>query len=150
MSQGLNSSRVGFFLYSPNDKMVLIHKRDDKEGIASRGMWDYFGGSFEPIDLDKPEEALERELYEELGISVNKDSIKFLAKSDNETMYYILFHKYKTREIRLDEGAGFAWFPFEKALDLKTPREAPGCENLITDRARNYLKMLKCEVDEIY
>lgn len=135
-----NPSRpcVGFFLYSSNDKKVLIHKRDDKEGIASPNMWDNFGGAFEPIDLGDAEKALERELYEELGISVNKDDVRFLVESGNETVFYVLFPKYKTKGLRLDEGAGFAWFSFEKALSID--------KNLITENAVKYLKILKEKV----
>lgn len=135
MSQSSNSSRVGFFLYSPNDKKVLIHKRDDGTE-NSPNQWDYFGGKIEPIDQGRAEEALARELYEELGISVDKDSVKLLAENSN--MYYILFPKYKTRELRLGEGAGFTWFSFEEALGLD--------KNLITDEAKKYLEILRGKV----
>ena len=134
MDQNSDIPRVGFFLYSPNDKKVLIHKRDD-ETENSPNMWDYFGGSFEPVDLGKAEEALHRELYEELGISVDKDSVKLLVKSGNETIYYILFPKYKTRELRLDEGAGFAWFSFDEVLGFD--------EGILTPKAKTYLVKLK-------
>lgn len=141
MIQSSNDFRVGFFLYSPNDNKVLIHKRDDKEEIASPKMWDYFGGSFEPVDLGNAEEALERELYEELGISVDKDDIGFLYKNNNETIYYIIFPKYKTRELRLGEGAGFAWLSFDEALSLD--------EKFITPKAKEYLQVLKGKVKQL-
>ena len=107
-------TRVGFLIYDPHEELVLIHKR---------GKWDYFGGDLKSVDLSDPEYALSRELYEELGISVNKDCIKILPSIDrhkNERMYYILFPKYRTPDFRLGEGSGFIWFSFDQALSLDT------------------------------
>ena len=106
-------------------------------------MWDYFGGKLEPIDLNNAEYALARELYEELGISVGQEDIKPLCQNENEKMYYIFFPKYKTRELRLDEGAGFAWFSFEEACSLYDENEA---KSLITPRANEHLEKLKKKV----
>ena len=72
---------------------------------------------------ESQKKAVSRELYEELGISVNKDCIKILPSIDrhkNERMYYILFPKYRTPDFRLGEGSGFIWFSFDQALSLDT------------------------------
>lgn len=130
MSKKSNSSGVGFFLYSPVDKKVLIHKRDDRTK-DSPNKWDHFGGGIELGEI--AEQTLVRELYEEVGVRIDKDGLKLLSIDDN--MYYILFPKY-IRELKLGEGAGFAWFSFEEALKLKN----------ITDKAKRYLKILKRKV----
>ncbi len=124
---------IGFFLYSQNDKKILIHKRDEKG--AQPNKWDYFGGKIEKRET--PIQALKRELYEELGIKVNKRQIKLLFKSDAKHMYYILFSKKRTKEIRLDEGDGFAWFTFQEAFNLeeKLAKSANDCLNKLKDKS---------------
>jgi len=129
MNQDLGNSRVGFFLYSPSDRKVLIHKRDDKTE-HSPNKWDYFGGAIEQGET--VEEALTREIYEELGIWIDKDGLELLSQENN--IYYIVFPKY-IRTLRLGEGAGFAWFSTEEALGFN--------EDLMTEDARRYLKLLR-------
>lgn len=65
--------RVGWFLYDLKTKKVLIHQRNDKRSGDPKG-WDYFGGAVERGET--PEEALRRELCEELCISPKQDRIK--------------------------------------------------------------------------
>ncbi|MCH7883570.1 NUDIX domain-containing protein [Patescibacteria group bacterium] len=140
MIQNSNKSRIGFFFYSPKDKKVLIHKRDDRTS-ASPNKWDYFGGSIDPIDQGKAEEAVVREIHEELGIRVDKDGLELLSEKDN--MYYVIFPKY-IRELVLGEGAGLAWFSFDEAFSLYDKKET---KNLITPEAVEYLKKLKKKVE---
>ena len=145
MNQDLNNSHVGFFLYSPEDKKVLIHKRDD-ETNDSPNKWDYFGGSIEPIDQGKVEEALIRETYEELGIRIDKKGLKLLSEKDN--MYYIIFPKY-VRELKLGEGAGLAWFSFDEALSLYDKDETKSLITSGVSGAYGYLKKLKNKVEKL-
>ena len=140
MSKSKKATRVGFFLYDPNENLVLIHKRDDKPNIDSPKKWDYFGGLLETVDLGDPDHALKRELYEELGVSVEQEYIKVLAENDDEKMYFIVYPKYKTSAFKFDEGAGFAWLSFEEALGLFNEDET---KSLITPRANDYLKTMK-------
>lgn len=44
---------------------VLLQLRDDKPGLAFAGMWTFFGGAAE--DGETPEQAIYREVFEELG-----------------------------------------------------------------------------------
>ena len=53
------------------DGRVLISKRHRKKVLG--GLWEFPGGKLEPNE--KPEEALMRELYEELGISTWKSCL---------------------------------------------------------------------------
>ncbi len=59
---------AGALLVHPERK-VLLHHRDDKPGISNPGKWALFGGHIEPGE--SPEETVERELHEELGLNVN-------------------------------------------------------------------------------
>jgi mutator protein MutT len=67
-----------------SDKFVL-QLRDNKPGIAAPGQWSLFGGKLEPGE--SPQEAIKRELFEELAIS--PIVFTFLWKAD----YYYDFVK---------------------------------------------------------
>jgi 8-oxo-dGTP pyrophosphatase MutT (NUDIX family) len=49
------------------DGRYVLQQRDDKEGIFFPGFWGNFGGAIE--SGESPEQALARELREELGVS---------------------------------------------------------------------------------
>jgi 8-oxo-dGTP pyrophosphatase MutT (NUDIX family) len=66
------------------DKYIL-QLRDDKPEIAARGQWSLFGGQID--DGEGPQEAIKRELLEELAIKI--DDFKFLYYTD----YYVDFVK---------------------------------------------------------
>ena len=50
------------------DKRILIAQRPDGKALA--GLWEFPGGKLDPDE--RPEQALIRELHEELGISVKE------------------------------------------------------------------------------
>lgn len=58
---------VGVIMVSPSGQ-VLLQQRDDKPGLAFAGCWTLFGGQVEPGET--PDEAMRRELMEELEIEV--------------------------------------------------------------------------------
>lgn len=97
--------------------MVCLHRRDHK-AINSKHTWDCFGGDRRPGE--ELEEALIRELREELGIAVRKDKIRRIRKwkVSNQAMYRIIFPFRKRSVIRLREGAGFVWLPFDLSEKL--------------------------------
>jgi 8-oxo-dGTP diphosphatase len=57
------------FLFDRSNRL-LIYLRDDKPGIPFPNHWDLFGGHVE--NGETPEEALVREVKEELGIDLKK------------------------------------------------------------------------------
>lgn len=135
MTNNSEKISVGWFLYNPESKIVLLHKRDDKTP-ESPNKWDYFGGSGE--EGETPIQALVRELGEELSISVEQDKIKplrdFLIKDWHKYIFYILSN-HKKEQMTLREGADFDWFSFDDALKLD-----------LTDDARDNLLILKDKV----
>lgn len=47
---------------------VLLHQRDEKPGLVFAGYWSTLGGKIEADE--SPDEAIHRELMEEIGVSV--------------------------------------------------------------------------------
>ena len=67
------------------DKRVLIAKRP--EGKPMAGLWEFPGGKVE--EEETPEDAIIRELYEELGIRVTKPCLAPLTFTSHN---YLEFH----------------------------------------------------------
>lgn len=55
----------------------LLQLRDEKPSIQDSGLVSIWGGALEPGE--SPEQAAIRELYEELGISVDKSQLEYLG-----------------------------------------------------------------------
>ena len=62
---------VAAALINPDGK-VLVQKRAENRSMA--GLWEFPGGKIEPNEC--PEDALVRELYEELGISLEPEDLQ--------------------------------------------------------------------------
>lgn len=107
--------KVGWFFFDPKYKTILLHRRDHR-AKQSPNMWDCFGGKIEIGE--KPIEAFIRELYEELEITIAENEAKLLFEDKDKCIYYIHFPDWKTRAIRLGEGAGYAWFSIAGAFKL--------------------------------
>ena len=97
------------------DGRVLISKRP--EGKVLGGLWEFPGGKLEPNE--NPEEALMRELYEELGINTWKSCLAPISFSyheyDNLDLLLLLFvcRKWKGM-VQSHEGQTLKWvFPQE-------------------------------------
>jgi len=92
------------------DGRVLISQRP--EGKAMAGMWEFPGGKVEPGE--RPEQALIRELKEELGIDVTTACLAPLTfASHGYPSFHLLMPLYVCRrwkgEIRPGEGQKIAW-----------------------------------------
>lgn len=106
---------------------LLMHLRDDKEGVLHPGCWAGFGGSVE--NGKSPEEALVREVLEETGLQLRKAS--FLAEVVDEraeggggdrVRIYVTDMAIGPEDIELTEGAGVGVFSID---ELKFMRLSP-------------------------
>ena len=97
------------------DGRVLISKRHRKKVLG--GLWEFPGGKLEPNE--KPEEALMRELFEELGISTWKSCLAPLTFSycdyEEFDLLLLLFVCRKWEgQVKAREGQKLKWvFPNE-------------------------------------
>ncbi len=92
------------------DGRVLIAKRP--EGRALAGLWEFPGGKIDPGE--KPEDALIRELAEELGIDVTESCLAPLTfASHTYESFHLLMPLYVCRQWHGDvaplEGQELAW-----------------------------------------
>ena len=122
---------VGGFLYNPQTREVLLHKRDGKTDI-NPNKWAFFGGSAE--EGETPLQAFIREMGEELTINLRVDEIKFLCDYPNKErethryLYFVVSNKSKS-QMTLTEGADFDWISLERVFDYD-----------LTEKTRNDLK----------
>ena len=92
---------------------MLMHLRDDLPGVAAPGLWSCFGGEVEPGET--LEQAARREFFEETGVDVSGEMIRpvcrfaTVAHGGGVLHVFQLERPVAARDIRLGEGAGFAF-----------------------------------------
>ncbi|WP_374279613.1 (deoxy)nucleoside triphosphate pyrophosphohydrolase [Novosphingobium sp.] len=103
-----------------NEQRVLMQQR--RIGGAHGGLWEFPGGKVEAAET--LQSALLREIEEELGIHLAKDSLKplsFAATADEP--YVVLLYTCRAWQgtpVCL-EGEGIAWVPAQDLLGLAMP-----------------------------
>lgn len=109
------------------DGTILLAQRP--EGKTFAGLWEFPGGKVEVPE--SPEAALVRELHEELGITVQPDSLKpFTFVSEDCATFHLLMVLYLVREWDNEpigrEGQNLAWVPTNKLGEYPMPKaDAP-------------------------
>lgn len=105
------------FLNSNNEVLLLL--RDNKIDISFPRMWDIPGGKIE--DNESPEDAVRREMNEELGLNdLGKIKLFKIFTSENLTDY--VFWKrldLKPEEIDLKEGQKIEYFSQDRINETK-------------------------------
>ena len=104
------------------DGRVLVSQRPP--GKAYEGQWEFPGGKVEPGET--PEEALVRELAEELGVSVNPDLLQPLTFASHAyPRFHLLMPLFSCVEwegqLRGCEGQALAWVKPGHLADYPAP-----------------------------
>ncbi|QIF80525.1 (deoxy)nucleoside triphosphate pyrophosphohydrolase [Brevundimonas sp. 'scallop'] len=104
------------------DGRVLIAKRPEGKKLA--GLWEFPGGKVEPGE--RPEQALTRELKEELGIDVSENCLSpFVFASHAYDSFHLLMPLYLCRRwdgvVTAREHDGLAWVKPSKLSDYPMP-----------------------------
>ncbi len=105
-----------------DDGRVLVAKRPEGRDLA--GLWEFPGGKVEPGE--RPEDALIRELAEELGIDVTKSCLAPLTfASHTYERFHLLMPLYVCRqwngEIEAREGQELSWIRPNRMAAIEMP-----------------------------
>lgn len=97
-------------LYDDNGRVLLQQRTDDAKKLP--GYWAFFGGGIE--DKETPKEAVIRECYEELRVSLLNPKLvlerEFMIKKQHGYMYVFVHPIEDKKMIELHEGQGLGWF----------------------------------------
>jgi len=104
------------------DGRVLLAKRP--EGKSFAGLWEFPGGKVEPGE--RPEDAVIRELHEELGIDISESCLAPLSfASHSYEAFHLLMPLFVCRtwqgEIRPQDGQELAWVQPLRMADYEMP-----------------------------
>lgn len=120
-----NLRNVSVLLLYKQDK-VLLQLRDEKAPIKPN-MWAFFGGGIE--EDETPEEAVRREIEEELEYKVKEPKYLFsLDMSKTKGQYsgikYVFIEEYdESQNLMQHEGADMGWFTLEEARTLSNMKK---------------------------
>lgn len=106
---------------------LILHLRDDKEGVLHPDCWAGFGGAIEKGE--EPEDALRREMAEETGIHVNRTTFLTAVVDEpseggrGEVIWIYTCHgELRLEDIDLAEGVDVGAF---RAHEVATLRLSP-------------------------
>lgn len=104
------------------DNRILLQQRPPGKQLA--GLWEFPGGKVDPGET--PEQALVRELQEELGIDTRNSCLAPLTfASHSYDDFHLLMPVYVCRnwqgQVRGQEGQALAWVPVRKLREYPMP-----------------------------
>jgi len=115
--------KIAAIILENDRKELLLYLRDNKPGIPFPGYWDLIGGHVE--DGETPEEALIREVKEELNIDLSDYTFykeyECLTGDAYENTKYVYTGKINIpiEEITLLEGDYARYFSYSEIPDVK-------------------------------
>lgn len=104
-----------------NSKNEFLLQKKTIDYKPSPGIWCLFGGAIEL--KESPEQAIKREIKEEIGMEMNDlefiEAIDYKLKEFKGKLYvFLILMNHEISEIRLQEGAGFAFFSKEELSSI--------------------------------
>lgn len=91
-----NRDYVGI-IFEDEENKVLFQLRDNKKDIPYPNRWSLFGGGIEQGET--PEEAILREVDEELNLKLDKKKLQLLIKKiSRKEQRYVFYYKLKNNE----------------------------------------------------
>jgi 8-oxo-dGTP diphosphatase len=109
------NSVVQALLYNPRGQVLLQH-RDNHAYTVNPNYWGLFGGGVE--DGESLEEALDREIWEELEYKIEHKEIWLIAREARAIFHIFLVPiDIEPEQLKLNEGQGFGYFEGQEALD---------------------------------
>ncbi len=105
-------------LYNEKKEILMQHRAKDAKRLPDH--WGFFGGGIE--EGETPEQAVQREIIEELEYNVHSPNLnliqKFIWEGDENTKY-VFIEKYDlTQPLIQHEGQNMAWLSFKDMEDL--------------------------------
>lgn len=113
MPEPIRLQSTGVILVNPQGQ-ILLQQRDDKPGLPFPNCWTTFGGAIE--DGETPDEAIRRELLEEIGLDL---SVKLWKRFDHvqrngqiivDQYMYVGWIDLEPNQIILNEGQALGYF----------------------------------------
>jgi len=105
-------------LYNDQREILLQHRSKDAARLADH--WAFFGGGIEGEET--PEQALAREIYEELEYPVSCPRLIFIqtyTHKESENKKYVFVEKYNASNPLIQhEGQGMRWWKFDDLNEL--------------------------------
>lgn len=128
---------VAAALYNSDGRILLAQR---PEGKAMAGLWEFPGGKVEPGET--PEQALVRELREELSIMVDEASLEPVTfASHGYQDFHLLMPLYATKSWDGDvvprEGQTFAWVKSSDLHNYPAPAADIPLFDVLAGRASN-------------
>jgi 8-oxo-dGTP diphosphatase len=116
----MSKAVVSALLYNLQGQVLLQH-RDNNEYTVFPGHWGLFGGGVEAGE--SLEEALDREIWEELEYRIQHKELWLIAREPRATFHTFLVPlDVPLEKLVLHEGQGFGYFDADEALQtLKLP-----------------------------
>lgn len=115
--------KIAAIIFENDAGEILLYLRDNKPGLAFPHHWDLFGGHVE--EGETPEQALVREVQEELGIELKEYQFfreySCLEGDANPNIKYVYSGKINTpaSELTLYEGERLSYFGREELPNVK-------------------------------